>query len=85
MQEQSQVRFIKPKKMQELEEKSERRDVDGFTDDLKNIAYALEGVDIADQILPYLESLFPVLDASVIELMLKSAEPLNFYPFLGFR
>ena len=41
------------------------QDIDVFTRNLKQLAYGYDGSDIAGDILPVLEDLFPIADAAV--------------------
>ena len=41
------------------------RDIDAFTRNMKQIAYGFDGSEIADDLLPVLEDLFPIADAAV--------------------
>jgi hypothetical protein len=40
-------------------------DIDAFTRNMKQIAYEFDGSEIADDLLPVLEDLFPIADAAV--------------------
>jgi len=54
-----------PSKTQQLQKFADRNDIDGFTKALKHIAYSLSGIDGADHILPCMEKLFYLVDATV--------------------